>query len=124
MQLVGDRFYCGRSVDHCNAPTLEVSQHRQREVAGLTPRPGDDNVGLFKLAALIEGRPALGGINDEIELLRLQHVEFDTHLPCDFQEAIDFRRLWNADAQLPMKEEPAMHVTSIFTAAFDRPHPA
>src|SRR5262249_18601366 len=92
------------------------SHYGQRKVAGLTPGSGDDDIGLFELAAFIERRPALGGINDEIKLLRPQHVEFDTHPPCNVQETIDFRRLWYVRIQLPMKEEPAMHATSAFTA--------
>src|SRR5215468_6817810 len=93
-QLVGDSLYCGRSVNHGNALPLEVSHYGQRKVAGLTAGSGNDDIGLFELPALIERRPALGGINNEIELLRPQHVELDTHPPCNFGETTDFRRLW------------------------------
>src|SRR5215471_17384035 len=70
-QLVGNSLYCGWSVDHGNPLPLEVSHHRQRKVGGLTPGSRDDYIGLFELAAFIECRPALGGINNEIELSRL-----------------------------------------------------
>ncbi|MEQ1491214.1 MAG: hypothetical protein ABL932_11770, partial [Terricaulis sp.] len=104
MQLVRDGLHCSRAVRNRNTLALEVAQHRERKIRRLTAAAGNDEVRLIKLSPLIDCRPAMLGIDHEIEFARLQHQQFDIERTRSFLEANDFRRFRYARAQVSIEK--------------------
>ena len=64
----------------------------------------ESQIGLGELAALIHRRPAFSGIDDELEVARIQHLEANAGLRRGLLKAKHFGRFRNVAAQFPMKQ--------------------
>ena len=109
VELVGYGLDRRRAVGDGDALALEVAQHSECEIGGLTATARDDHVRLVKLASLINRRPAMVGVHHEVEFAWLQNLQFDVERGGGFLKTSHFVGFGHIRPEVSIEKEPAAH---------------